>query len=233
VSLVVVVPTRGRRKMCEQLLESFRECTDDADLLFITDPDDRETYEGMDWKGAEYGELSPRAPLSGKLNHAADLLADTYDAMMFCGDDHIFRTPHWDTIMLGVLAGMGGTGMVYPDDKRRIDIPEIVMISSDVVKTLGFFAVPDMSHYYLDNAWGELGMRSGILRYCPDVIVEHLHYQVHPETARDETYQSTEATWGASDTEAFTKWRANSMSAQVSLLRRTFNPDVKWVREAF
>jgi hypothetical protein len=47
-NILVMVPTRGRRAQCERLLESFRETTSDADLLFIIDDDDEETYEGLD-----------------------------------------------------------------------------------------------------------------------------------------------------------------------------------------
>ena len=147
--LLVMVPTRGRREQCERLLETFTATATCADLLFILDPDDA-AYDGMQWGEAATCVLEPREYLSGKLNKTGMAMAGLYPVLMWCGDDHVFKTPGWDKIMLGTLKGMGscdrcrpggprdcaGHGWVYPDDKRRSDVPEIYMVSSDVVKAL-------------------------------------------------------------------------------------------------
>ena len=140
--LLVMVPTRGRRTQCERLLKSFTETATGADLLFVTDPDDRDTYAGMDWGEAAVAELEPREFLSGKLNKTALSLAGVYRVLMWCADDHVFRTPGWDKLMLAALDDLGGSGWVYPDDKRRADVPEIWMCSSDVVQALGLVRQP-------------------------------------------------------------------------------------------
>lgn len=228
--LLVICPTRGRRTQVERLLKSFTEMTtlDTTDLVFVLDDDD-ESYKDMDWGPANYGVLSPRDSLTGKLNRTADAHVDAYDALMFVADDHVFETPGWDDMMLRQLADMDGKGMLYPDDKRRNDVPEIIMISSNIVKVLGHFAEPSMKHYYLDNAWAELGRRTGLLKFCPDVVVEHLHYSVCAETEHDQTYVEAENAWGATDRQAYNHWVVNVMPVQVSQLRRAFNPDVSWV----
>jgi hypothetical protein len=227
--MIVMVPTRGRRAQCERLLESFTETATVADITFITDPDDQDTYEGMDWGDALHAVLDPRGTLTEKLNHAADGLKDTYGVLFWAGDDHVFRTPGWDQILLKALEEMGGTGVVYPDDKRRADIPEIWAATSDIVDTLGWFANPAVNHYYIDNSWAEIGLRTGLVRYVPDAVVEHLHYSVHAETVHDGLYQETEDAHGQRDLEAFTMWRAVQMPNDVAVLRRRFDPDVRWV----
>lgn len=228
--LLVMCPTRGRRQQCERLLKSFTETTalDTTDLVFITDGDD-DSYADMDWGIANHGTLTPRDSLTGKLNRTADAHVDAYSVLMFVGDDHVFETEGWDDIMLRMLAGMGGTGMIYPDDKRRSDVPEIIMISSDIVKMLGQFAEASMKHYYLDNAWSEVGKRSGLLKWCPQAVISHLHYSVCPDTERDKTYTEAENTWGMSDLTAYNSWLVNKMPVQVAQLRRQFSPDIKWV----
>lgn len=227
-----MVPTRNRRENCERFLKSFEEMTDDADLVFITDSDDQDSYKDMDWGSALPAMLDPREPTAGKVNRMADTCASAYDALMFIGDDNTFATPHWDTILMKVLMeDMGGTGMVYPENGRRNDIPESIIISSDIVMHLGYFMNPGFAHYYVDNVWAMLGKRSSLLRFCPQVVVDHKHYSVDPQTPRDETYLSAEEMWGKSDSEAWQRWLATEMPGEVARLRRKFNPDLKWLFE--
>ena len=75
--LLVMIPTRGRRAQCERLLASFAETATCADIVFVLDPDDEATYEGMDWGDAARAVLDPRAYLAGKLNKTASAVADT------------------------------------------------------------------------------------------------------------------------------------------------------------
>jgi hypothetical protein len=234
--LLVIVPTRGRRVQCERLLESFTQTATCADLLFVLDPDDLDTYADMDWGEAVCAALDPRAYLTGKLNQTALPMAEAYRVLMWAGDDHVFRPPPeeggpaWDRAMLDLLDGeMGGSGWVYPDDRRRHDVPEIWMCSSDIVRELGWFANPAVQHYYNDNSIAELGKRSGLIRYCPQAVVEHLHYSVAPQVEHDVVYQTTEQKFGAADLQAFQQWRADQMPYEVAPLRRRFSKDVAWV----
>ena len=227
--LLVIVPTRGRRAQCERLLKSFWDTATCADLAFVTDPDDQDTYAGVDWGDAACGVLDPRAYLTGKLNKTAEAMADTYSVLMWAGDDCVFRTPGWDRLMLATLDGMGGTGWVYADDKRRHDVPEHWMVSSDIVQELGWFANPALGHFYIDNTIAELGKRSGLIRYCPQAVIEHLHYSVHGGTRKDRLYSQTEKRFGDSDLQAYRQWGTDTMPYEVARLRRRFNRDVAWV----
>lgn len=228
--LLVMVPTRGRRANCERLLKSFREtASPGTDIVFIIDDDDEATYEGIEWGDALHGVLSPRGTLQEKLNQTATAMQDAYPALAWTGDDHVFSTPRWDSEMLGLLAEMGGNGWVYPQTVRRNDVPEIWLASASVTETLGWFFPPGLSHFYGDNAIAELGKRSGLIRFCPQAVVEHLHYQVSPEVEQDATYREAEEAHGASDLQAFHQWRADVMPFEVARLRRQLNRDVDWV----
>lgn len=227
--LLVMVPTRGRRENCERFLASFAETATCSDLLFITDGDDG-SYEGMDWGEAVCATLDPREYLTGKLNQVGLAMADLYRVIAWFGDDCVPRTPGWDRLMLDLLDGeMGGSGWVYADDKRRHDVPEHWMCSSDVVKELGWYANPQLGHFYIDNTIAELGKRSGLIRFCPQAVVEHMHYSVAPGTEHDTVYQTTEERFGAADLQAFQQWRADVMPYEVARLRRRFSKDVSWV----
>lgn len=229
-SLLVIVPTRARKAQCERLIKSFEETADSAELIFAVDADD-ESYEGMDWAGHRVVTMNPRPNLVQKLNNVAvAAVKDGYDHVMWTGDDHEFVTRGWDTRLLDALDGMGGSGWVYPDNGRRRDVPETWLASADVIEALGWYANPNLSHYYIDNSVAELAKRAGLIRYVPDVVIRHRHYSVDPDTPYDGLYQETEAAFGQSDMRTFTAWRAsNQLALQVSVLRRAFNPDVQWV----
>lgn len=228
-TLLVMTPTKWRRENCERLLKSFEEATDNANLCFITDADDQDTYADMDWGSALHAVMDPPGPTMAKVNHVATTMGEQYDALMYIGDDHLFSTPHWDTIMLTKLAELGGTGMLYGDDKRRQDIPESILISTDIVKALGYFMEPTMQHYYVDNVWADLGKRSGLLHFMKDVVFEHLHYQSKKDVVRDQTYSYAESMWGQVDAQAYQQWRVMRAAPTIAMLRRKFNPDVQWV----
>jgi hypothetical protein len=228
-----MVPTRWRRENCERSLKSFTENTDNADIAYITDDDDQDTYEDMDWGPAMnvvFDTEGERAGTTRKVNYLTSLPGmAVYGAFMYIGDDHLFSTPHWDTLLMQRLKDMGGTGMVYGDDKRRNDIPEMVIITADIVRELGHFAEPSLAHYFIDNVWAELGGRANLIRYCPEAVFEHLHYQVRDNVEHDQTYCSAESLWGTSDMRTFYEWRENVMPFEVARLRRRFNKDLDWV----
>jgi hypothetical protein len=226
--MIVIVPTRSRPEQCSRLIKSFEGTTDKASLLFVIDGDDK-SYEGFDWQGHGCAEVNPRGSLAQKLNHTAENIVGDYDEIMWQGDDNEFITPHWDTRLLEVRREWG-SGWLYPNNGRRSDVPESWTVSSDVVKALGWYANPALAHYYIDNSVAEIGKRSGLIRWVPDVEIRHHHYSVDPETEYDDLYRETEKRFGGADLQAFQLWqRSPQATGVVSLLRRKFNPDVNWI----
>lgn len=228
-SLLLIVPTRGRPANCKRLIQSFRKTADNADMIFVTDADD-DSYEEFDWKGYKVAQLDPRPNLVQKLNMAASNVIDDYDYLMWTGDDHVFTTKHWDTLMLDVMKDMGGHGWVYPENGRRADVPETWMVSSELTRELGYFAMPALRHFYIDNCIAELGRRTSLIRYARDVKIEHRHYSIDNSVKYDETYREAERNFAKADLAVFNQWRNGpEIAAQVSMLRRKFSPDVAWV----
>lgn len=225
--LCVMLPTRKRPDMARRCIDSFREtkASDDTDLILIVDDDDDSYADITDVDKI----TATRGTLITAVNAAASVLAEHYDALFLAADDLVFITPGWDTLMLATLEGLGGTGIVFPDGKRRYDVPEHPLISTDWVRELGHFAEPSLAHFYCDNAWAELGKRTGLIRYCPEAVIEHRHYSVDPSAPHDETYREAEEAHGEPDLEAFQQWRADVMPYEVARLRRAFSPDVEWV----
>jgi hypothetical protein len=228
--LLVIVPTRGRKENCERLLASFNDtASEGTDILFILDDDDEDTYADMAWGDALHAVLAPRGTLQEKLNQAADSVAASYGALMWTGDDHEFKSGGWDTAMLDVLADLGGDGWVFPHTVRRQDVPEIWLASAGLTAELGWFFPPFLSQYYGDNTIAELGKRSGLIRYCPQAEIPHLHHSCTPGVEHDVTYREAEEAHGAADLQAYQQWRADQMPFDVARIRRRFNSDISWV----
>lgn len=171
--LVVIVPTRGRPHAAVELAEVFEAtCAAGTKLLFAVDDNDP-TLDDYDTVDAI---VLPSRTMNEALNLAAQsTLPDEPFAVGFMGDDHRPRTPGWDKAYVDALREMG-TGIVYGDDLLQGErLPTQVAMTADIVRALGYYAPPELTHLYLDNFWRDLGRAAGCLRYLPDVVVEHVH----------------------------------------------------------
>lgn len=230
--LVVVVPSRGRPDRLKVMLEEAVKLSEADTLIAVAlDEDDPELAAYEETLAVQSQVMvftGPRIGMVPWTNMVASEFLGQTKAFGSMGDDHVPRTPGWDRLLLEALEGLGGEGFVYPDDKRRADVPEAVVVSSGVVEALGWLALPEVRHYFCDNAWSELGRRSSLIKYCPHVLIEHVHYTIST-APRDVTYSEAEELYGNRDRLAFNQWRTNQMPGQVALLRRKFNRDLDWV----
>ncbi len=224
--LTVIVPSRGRpERLAVMLAEALRLSTADTLLVIATDQDDPQhgEYDALLTPyvraGLAHWVSGTRRTLTGWTNELAGWYAQLSPALASFGDDHVPRTRGWDTGLLTALAGMGGTGIAYPDDRRRSDIPEAAVISSSIVTALGWMCLPDLDHFYVDNVWADLGRAAGCLAYVPSVVVEHVHYLTRPDlAARDATYAEAEA-GGGRDRLAYQRWQASRMPHDIATVR--------------
>jgi hypothetical protein len=163
--------------------------------------------------------VAPRGCLSQWTNRVARGWGSEYHFLASLGDDHEPFTLGWDQLLADAILDLpGGHGFAYPDDERRDDIPEAVMVSRGIVQALGWFMLPDCRHFYVDNAWSDLGVALGI-SYVHRAKVPHRHYTTTPGVARDGSYAQAEA-WGPADQAAYVAWRdGGGLSAAVGRVR--------------
>lgn len=172
-ALLVLCPSRGRPDAAREVWASFMATRlgSKTDLRFVVDEDDP-TFD-------QYDRPVLRSPalgsMVGALNFAALGNLDRYDVLGFIGDDHRFRTPGWDSLIAELMARYG-PGIAYADDlAQRQNLPTQVFISTEIVRALGYMALPTCRHLYVDNAWKTLGEKADCLYYMPSIIIEHLH----------------------------------------------------------
>jgi len=215
--LLVIVPSRGRPASVLRLIAACAvTCRADTLLYFGFDLDDSEVEANIRAADGALYDTGPRDTLTGWTNKiAAANPGMPYLASI--GDDMVPCTDGWDERLLQVLED-NGPGFAYPNDLRRTDIPEAVVISRAVVDALGWMSPPFVGHWYQDNVWADLGRATGSLHYLHDVIVDHRHPNVTGEAA-DATYHDA-ARGFDKDLAAYQQWRLKGMAADVARVRK-------------
>ena len=172
----------------------------------------------MDKAGSEGDvlEVGARKGLCGTTNDVAVRRAAEYPHLASLGDDMVPRTPGWDRALIRGIERMGGTGIVYPWDGVREDIPEAVVMSSDIVAALGWMCEPSLKHWYPDNVWADLGRGAGCLRHLRAIAVDHLNV-----AAGHGRVDATAVGNGRSldaDRDAYYAWRRNRMADDIAVI---------------
>jgi hypothetical protein len=223
--MAVIVPTRGRPQNVRRIMEAWALTRAEATLWLGVDTDD-ETFDAamvnawIDEFGVDVRATSlKRTYMNGTLNAIAIEAAAEYEFLGFMGDDHCPRTNRWDRIVVEELDRLG-TGIVYGNDLlQRATLPTAVFMTSDIVKALGYFSPPDLHHLYCDNSWRDWGQGIKRYSYLPDVIVEHMHYQIG-KAEEDEGYTRVNSPeMYEHDMEAYRIYCAKQESLDLATLR--------------
>lgn len=190
-----------------------------GELLFIFDDDDPVLSDQV-LAAKECGwryEVQERLITVPKVNLAAARHVDDYPVLMFLGDDHVPATAGWDGDIVTAIGSLGGTGYAYPWGLGRTDTPEVCAITADVIKALGWFGLPSLQHFYVDNVWADIGNGAGCLAFLPGTILEHMHW-TFGKGPRDHI-NDLAISCTARDEQAYNEWRATQMAADVATVR--------------
>lgn len=228
-SLTVLCPTRGRPDAAWALFDSIEKTRQNPHtrLVFVLDHDDEAYAEYILPRGGH--ELTIRRPehaggMVNALNAAAlDALREwpRERVLGFVGDDHRFRTPGWDVAFEEALTDR--PGFVYGNDLfwPKGEVPTQIFMSAEIVRELGWMALPTCKHLYVDNVWMELGQATGSIRYYKDFVVEHMH-PAGGKAEWDDNYRrvNSEAMY-EHDAAAFVAWRdSNRFTDDANLVAR-------------
>jgi hypothetical protein len=218
--LAVLVPSRGRPANVARLIEACaKTCRANTTLHFGFDEDDDALTANLTAATGAWSSVRPRMGLGAWTNYLAGQWPEApYLASL--GDDMVPLTDGWDERL---CEAAGPCGMAYPNDRRRDDIPEAIVISGSLVRALGWFCEPSLSHWFVDAVWRDLGTMSGCLRYLPDVVVEHRHPNVPGSGARPDATYAEAAGGFSADMAAYQKWRMKRMRADIETVRECLN----------
>jgi hypothetical protein len=217
--LLIITPTRGRPKNLARLLDSIHELKRlETHVYAAVDNDDPEVgqYQHVIHKAGQPGDvldIDARLGLAAWTNKVAVQEAGNYKYLASFGDDHVPRTRGFDKALCRGIEDMGGTGFTYPWDGVREDIPEAVVMSSDIVQELGWMCLPSLEHYYVDNVWDNLGRGTGRIRHLRAVAVDHVN-AASGQVPGDATYAGASEKYAA-DKAAYKAWRESQMADDI------------------
>ena len=223
--LLVIMPSRGRAANFtgdDGLVALYaRTCSARTQVFVALDDDDPDllAYHKVLDGSPFLWTVGPRKTFIDWTNQIAGRLGQHYRFLASLNDDMFPCTRGWDSQLIETIASRGrGTGIAYPNDLRREDIPEAPIVSGDIVDALGWLLLPACGHFYGDTALGDIARGAGCLFYRPDVIVEHRHPTVHRAMVPDQTY--VEAARGIdADANAYRRWRRTRYGADVAAIR--------------
>lgn len=217
--IAIMVPSRGRPGNIRRLQENmFENCRVDTALHVYVDDNDPKLDEYRELIGINLVVDTP-SRIGPILNKHAVGLADNYFIVGFMGDDHVPRTPGWDQRFLEKLQEVN-TGVAYGNDLLQGEaLATAVCMTSDIVKTLGYFSLPGAQHLFLDNFWMAVGRGINRLFYFDDVVIEHVH-PAKNKAEWDEVYTNANSseTW-AFDEAAYLKYMAEQYTPDIVKLK--------------
>lgn len=213
-SITVLCPSRGRPDALLAAAQSMAQTRRHGDTRFlaILDADDA-ALDGYTHENVLYDWIVVNPPEKGMvaaLNHAVthhERAMGGASILGFIGDDHRFRTDGWDSVIGETLSKSPGYAYGYDGFWHKGEIPTQIFISSLIVKALGYYALPDCHHLFVDNAWKEVAQATGTLHYLPQVYIEHLHPAIGKGQWDEGHVRVNSAEMYGHDGEAFKAWR--------------------------
>lgn len=177
-NISILCPTRKRVDSVKRLIDSAFENAfepDKVEFVFYIDEDDLETKNFLKNINNTIITGGERIVLSQMWNVCCE--AATSDIFMHCGDDIIFRTKNWDTIILQTFEKYSDKIIfVHGNDGFWEDkLGTHGFLHRNWVKTLGYFVPPYFSSDFNDTWLTEISNNIGRKIYIPELFTEHMH----------------------------------------------------------
>lgn len=189
----ILVPSRARPAEFRRLVDSALSTSTFPNRLEIVaylDDDDPQTANYPYRPGLRYI-TGPRILLSETWNRCAELAEG--DILMHCGDDIVFRTPGWDSVVRKTFAQSEDKILLVHGDDCSPNTDALAthgFLHRRWYDTLGYFVPPLFSSDWNDVWLTEVADMIGRRVKVP-IVTEHMHY-AFGKSEHDLTYRERE-----------------------------------------
>jgi hypothetical protein len=193
-SVLTICPSRGRPQLFAEMMESFIATRSPTTAMIAYLNSDDPELKNYVTKWPAYIKIVVGKPkyISEVYNmYAKDF--PTFDYYAPINDDHLFMTPQWDQMLLGLCETQGkGWGVAMADDCltdwNYYPHPSGCVVSGKMVRLLGYMVYPKLHHTGIDVTLGKLCNNLGILFGTKDVVIKHRHW-LNSERPMDDNHK--------------------------------------------
>jgi len=199
-----VLPSRSRPQNLLRFFDAFARTGATTAGLVVLDHDDPllDGYRAVTLPPGWSLILEPKHETLGALQNSVFDRWPHNDWYGLIADDVVPVTDQWDTAL---IKAAGSDGVAFPHDSINGGAQFTHgVIGGDLVREMGWLILPGLDRVYGDNVWTEIGKKRGVLRYCPDVKLNHLHFS-NGKAPMDNTYRKTRVD---KDREIYENWLA-------------------------
>lgn len=220
-----ILPTISRPKNMGRLIESYKAVAEDAPVVVFLWRDDPHLEEYLNlsldkdpnrrWPNGWTILIEKERFTAADAMRLAVKYAPRAAFYGFLADDVVFKTP-WSR----QLASAATPCFVsYPDDCIQGEgLCTHFACGGDLVRQLGWWALPGLKHHGIDLVFMNLGYNvPGLLKYRPDVIFEHMHPMVD-KGKWDDIYNFAESILGE-DNKVYQHWLRADLPSDIHKVR--------------
>jgi len=217
-------PSRSRPHNLQRLIDAYEKTHATVRIVLRLDDNDPrlDEYFKLMVPDSWVVHVGPQVKMGGAMRETYTEFPDE-PFYSYIGDDSIPRTVYWDK----ELAKTAGDWLIaYPNDLLKGESQAThPVIGGELLRAVGYWTLPCLTHLYTDTVWDYLGKQLGLLRYRADVVIEHCHWSVG-KAPRDEVYirEFKGKNYHIEDAACFNHWKQN---LDVNMLSRKLAGSVK------
>ncbi len=211
-----ILASRGRPENLKRFIKCWEETNGSTPVYVRLDSCDPEieNYKDLNYRKEFLVVIDSRARLGRAMNEMLEKFpGEPWYGLL--ADDLIPQTEYWDLAL--VEAASSNYIAQCNDLSRKPQNCCHPCIGGDLIRKVGWFALPECTHYCVELPWKELTKRNPeIFKYIPDVVVEHAHWRFD-KAEFDNTYKELK-TLKHPDHEIWDRWKLEHLDEFCSNL---------------
>ena len=214
-----ILASRGRPQNIQRFINSWKETQASSTVYLRLDECDPciSEYKKIEYPQEFHVVISSRARLGQAMN---EMLKNNPNEPWYglLADDLIPKTLYWDKKLIDAAESryIAQCNDLSPKPLNCCH----PCVGGELVRHVGWFALPDCTHYGVEEPWKKLALSKdlNLLRYLPEVIVEHAHYRFD-KSKFDNTYSELKDI-KSQDKEKFLKWKESNLSLLIDSIKK-------------